>query len=101
MSVYVVFLTSSNHFVMLICYAYLFKTVFLLSVISVPDNDYFFDFVRHLTDWIMKVRAEAGSEIPQLSHRVLYMKKLWMLTVPGKDVNADVQFHYYQVAFWL
>jgi myosin-7 len=24
------------------------------------------------------------------------MKKLWTLTIPGKDVNADVRFHYHQ-----
>lgn len=26
------------------------------QVISVPDGDFFFDFVRHLTDWIKKAR---------------------------------------------
>lgn len=26
------------------------------QVISVPENDFFFDFVRHLTDWIKKAR---------------------------------------------
>ena len=26
------------------------------SVISVPEGDFFFDFVRHLTDWIRKAR---------------------------------------------
>jgi len=66
-------------------------------VISVPEGDFFFDFVRHLTDWIMKARAQAEMEIPQLSYQVFYMKKLWTLTIPGKDVNADVRFHYHQV----
>ena len=69
------------------------------AVISVPEGDFFFDFVRHLTDWIMKARAQAETEIPQLSYQVFYMKKLWTLTIPGKDVNADVRFHYHQVAF--
>jgi len=73
--------------------------VCLFSVISVPEGDFFFDFVRHLTDWIMKARAEASTEIPQLSYQVFYMKKLWTLTIPGKDVNADVRFHYHQVGF--
>lgn len=27
-----------------------------VQVISVPDGDFFFDFVRHLTDWIKKAR---------------------------------------------
>ena len=26
------------------------------KVISVPEGDFFFDFVRHLTDWIRKAR---------------------------------------------
>ena len=26
------------------------------SVISVPEGDFFFDFVRHLIDWIRKAR---------------------------------------------
>jgi len=28
----------------------------VLQVISVPEGDFFFDFVRHLTDWIKKAR---------------------------------------------
>lgn len=26
------------------------------KVISVPEEDFFFDFVRHLTDWIKKAK---------------------------------------------
>ena len=66
-------------------------------MISVPEGDFFFDFVRHLTDWIMKARSQ-DSEMPKLTYQVFFMKKLWTLTVPGKDVNADVMFHYYQVS---
>jgi len=67
------------------------------KVISVPEGDFFFDFVRHLTDWIVKARpANAGGALPALTYQVFFMKKLWTHTVPGKDVNADVMFHYHQ-----
>uniref|UniRef100_A0AAQ5YT46 Myosin VIIAb n=1 Tax=Amphiprion ocellaris TaxID=80972 RepID=A0AAQ5YT46_AMPOC len=64
------------------------------KVISVPDGDFFFDFVRHLTDWIKKARLV--KDVPSLTYQVFFMKKLWTNTVPGKDSMADSIFHYYQ-----
>lgn len=32
------------------------------KVISVPEGDFFFDFVRHLTDWIKKARPSRDGE---------------------------------------
>ena len=32
------------------------------KVISVPEGDFFFDFVRHITDWIRKGRALSDGE---------------------------------------
>ncbi|CAG5870200.1 unnamed protein product [Menidia menidia] len=69
------------------------------KVISVPDGDFFFDFVRHLTDWIKKARhVKDGSAgvVPSLTYQVFFMKKLWTNTVPGKDSMADFIFHFYQ-----
>ncbi|XP_020564813.1 unconventional myosin-VIIa-like isoform X2 [Oryzias latipes] len=69
------------------------------KVISVPDGDFFFDFVRHLTDWIKKARhVKDGSAgvLPPLTYQVFFMKKLWTNTVPGRDTMADSIFHYYQ-----
>ncbi|CAF92932.1 unnamed protein product, partial [Tetraodon nigroviridis] len=67
------------------------------KVISVPEGDFFFDFVRHLTDWIKKSRpATKDGIIPCLTYQVFFMKKLWTSTVPGKDSFADSIFHYYQ-----
>lgn len=94
-----------------------------MQVISVPDGDFFFDFVRHLTDWIKKARhiKEGRREcyltevkwhlhvalttvcgcvgvVPSLTYQVFFMKKLWTNTMPGKDTMADSIFHYYQVS---
>ncbi|XP_054884048.1 myosin VIIAa isoform X1 [Poeciliopsis prolifica] len=66
------------------------------KVISVPEGDFFFDFVRHLTDWIKKSRPAKDGIIPSLTYQVFFMKKLWTSTVPGKDSFADSIFHYYQ-----
>ena len=37
----------------------------VLQVISVPEGDFFFDFVRHLTDWIKKARPAKEGEPPE------------------------------------
>ncbi|ESO98886.1 hypothetical protein LOTGIDRAFT_213685 [Lottia gigantea] len=66
------------------------------KVISVPEGDFFFDFVRHLTDWIRKARPAREGATPQFTYQVFFMKKLWTNTVPGKDVNADTIFHFHQ-----
>ncbi|KAM8835793.1 unconventional myosin-VIIa isoform 1-T1 [Synchiropus picturatus] len=66
------------------------------KVISVPDGDFFFDFVRHLTDWIKKARQVKEGVLPSLTYQVFFMKKLWTNTAPGKDSMADSIFHYYQ-----
>ncbi|XP_076283183.1 unconventional myosin-VIIa ck isoform X2 [Lasioglossum baleicum] len=66
------------------------------KVISVPEGDFFFDFVRHLTDWIRKARPSRDGVPPQFTYQVFFMKKLWTNTVPGKDRNADLIFHFHQ-----
>uniref|UniRef100_A0A8C8INK3 Myosin VIIAb n=1 Tax=Oncorhynchus tshawytscha TaxID=74940 RepID=A0A8C8INK3_ONCTS len=66
------------------------------KVISVPEGDFFFDFVRHLTDWIKKARPAKDGVVPSLTYQVFFMKKLWTNTIPGKDSMADYIFHYYQ-----
>uniref|UniRef100_A0A8C3U5Y2 Myosin VIIA n=1 Tax=Catharus ustulatus TaxID=91951 RepID=A0A8C3U5Y2_CATUS len=68
------------------------------KVISVPEGDFFFDFVRHLTDWIKKARPAKDGIVPSLTYQVFFMKKLWTNTTPGKDSMADSIFHYYQVS---
>uniref|UniRef100_A0A0L8FWF9 Myosin-VIIa n=1 Tax=Octopus bimaculoides TaxID=37653 RepID=A0A0L8FWF9_OCTBM len=66
------------------------------KVISVPEGDFFFDFVRYLTDWIRKARPAREGTVSPFTYQVFFMKKLWTNTVPGVDVNADTIFHYFQ-----
>jgi len=68
-----------------------------ILVISVPEGDFFFDFVRHLTDWMKKSQAFKDAPRMQFTYQVFFMKKLWSNTVPGKDPQADIIFHYHQV----
>ena len=66
------------------------------KVISVPEGDFFFDFVRHLTEWLKKTKQHASGQNPNLVYQVFFMRKLWSNTVVGKDPNADCIFHYHQ-----
>ena len=40
----------------------LYSLISCFTVISVPEGDFFFDFVRHLTDWIKKARPSRDGE---------------------------------------
>ncbi|CAF1212835.1 unnamed protein product, partial [Didymodactylos carnosus] len=64
------------------------------KVISVPDGDFFFDFVRHLTEWIKKTKQR--EDPPKYTYQIFFMRKLWTNTVPGQDRMADIIFHYHQ-----
>jgi len=69
------------------------------KIISVPDGDFFFDFVRHLTEWLRKSKETPGakpSAPTSLVYMVFFMRKMWSSVVVGKDPNADCIFHYHQ-----
>ena len=81
------------------------------KIFSIPENEFFFDFIRHLTEWISKARPNRDGQsgwmgevlicsspgsVQQYSYQVFFMKKLWMNTVPGRDRNADIIFHFHQ-----
>lgn len=66
-------------------------------MISVPEGDFFFDFVRHLTEWLKRARPSKDASAANLTYQVFFMKKLWSTTVIGRDPIADCMFHYHQV----
>ncbi|XP_046852385.1 myosin-VIIa-like [Xenia sp. Carnegie-2017] len=73
------------------------------KVISVPEGDFFFDFISHLMKWLKKTIDASGTikdfkvdANPSIRYQVFFMKKLWTNTIPGKDPAADCIFHYHQ-----
>jgi len=64
------------------------------KVISVKEDNFFFDFVRQLTELLRKNKKTFES--PQLTYQVFFMRKLWSMCIPGKDLNADCIFHFHQ-----
>ncbi|CAI4233127.1 unnamed protein product [Auanema sp. JU1783] len=62
----------------------------------VPENDFFFDYVRQLSDEIQSTHSHKESQMVPINYQVFFMRMLWMDVVPGDDVNADLIFHYYQ-----
>uniref|UniRef100_A0A8C2C504 Si:ch73-194h10.2 n=1 Tax=Cyprinus carpio TaxID=7962 RepID=A0A8C2C504_CYPCA len=67
------------------------------KVLSLNETDYIFDSLRQITDWSRRAKRvnQAGSPV-NVSYTVYFMRKLWFSIVPGRDVEADLIFHYPQ-----
>ncbi|XP_046806985.1 myosin-VIIa isoform X1 [Lucilia cuprina] len=64
---------------------------------SIPENDFIFDFITELMQWIKQNMPTRSLDSQQTCpYQLYFMKKLWLNTTPGKDRNADVIFHYPQ-----
>uniref|UniRef100_A0AAR2KCB8 Uncharacterized protein n=1 Tax=Pygocentrus nattereri TaxID=42514 RepID=A0AAR2KCB8_PYGNA len=69
-------------------------SLFAKTTNKVPQ--YFFDNLKQLTDAPKKgkrAKEGAASIVPYL---VLFMRKLWFNVTPGKDLTADLTFHFPQ-----
>ncbi|KAJ0065199.1 hypothetical protein NL108_006548 [Boleophthalmus pectinirostris] len=67
------------------------------KVLSLNETDYFFDSLRQITDWskrAKRIRDAAGPST--ISYLVFFMRKLWFNVIPGRDLEADLIFHFPQ-----
>ena len=61
-----------------------------------PENEFFFDFIHQLTDWVRLNRPAKDPITPLFAYQIYFMRKLWINVIPGDDINADLIFHYHQ-----
>ncbi|KAM9459633.1 unconventional myosin-VIIb-like [Salvelinus alpinus] len=74
------------------------------KVMSLEDQNYFFDSLRQSTDQpkkIKKVReARKGGKTEgapaTMPYLVIFMRKLWFNVTPGRDLTSDLTFHFPQ-----
>uniref|UniRef100_A0AAZ3QMD3 Uncharacterized protein n=1 Tax=Oncorhynchus tshawytscha TaxID=74940 RepID=A0AAZ3QMD3_ONCTS len=66
------------------------------KVLSLNDSDYFFDSLRQITDWSKKAKSVKEGGPMNMSYLVFFMRKLWFNVSPGRDLEADLIFHYPQ-----
>ncbi|TRY91722.1 hypothetical protein DNTS_018969 [Danionella cerebrum] len=66
------------------------------KVVSMDSEEYFFDNLRQLTDIVKKGRKVKEAVPTIVPYLVLFMRKLWFNVIPGKDLTADLMFHFPQ-----
>ncbi|XP_072427812.1 unconventional myosin-VIIa-like [Chiloscyllium punctatum] len=66
------------------------------KVVSFPEGDFFFDHVRQVTDWYKKEKPVKSGTSVSVTYKVLFVRKLWLNVVPGRDLKADIVFHFPQ-----
>ncbi|KAI1882882.1 hypothetical protein AGOR_G00239480, partial [Albula goreensis] len=66
------------------------------KVVSLKDEDYFFDCLRQITDWSKKAKKVKEGVQQSMPYVVFFMRKLWFNVSPGRDVLADLTFHFPQ-----
>ncbi|XP_073732354.1 unconventional myosin-VIIb [Misgurnus anguillicaudatus] len=66
------------------------------KVESMNSEEYFFDNLRQLTDVVKKGKKNKETAPTIVPYLVLFMRKLWFNVIPGKDLTADLTFHFPQ-----
>ncbi|KAL2090404.1 hypothetical protein ACEWY4_015092 [Coilia grayii] len=66
------------------------------KVLSLNDTDYFFDSLRQITDYSKRAKRVREGEAVNVQYQVFFMRKLWFNVIPGRDMEADIIFHFPQ-----
>uniref|UniRef100_W5U6H9 Unconventional myosin-VIIa n=1 Tax=Ictalurus punctatus TaxID=7998 RepID=W5U6H9_ICTPU len=66
------------------------------KVVSMNEQQYFFDNLKELTDPPKKGKKAKEAISTTVPYLVLFMRKLWFNVIPGKDLKADLKFHFPQ-----
>jgi hypothetical protein len=77
------------------------KYEFPVQVISVPEGDFFFDFVRHLTDWIKKARPTRDGKFLKKSFILnrcrlekLFLVPVWWVNLSSAVARIQIRPYY-------
>ncbi|XP_053186633.1 unconventional myosin-VIIb-like [Scomber japonicus] len=66
------------------------------KVQSLEDDKYFFDSLRETSDTQKKGKKAKEGTTANMPYLVIFKRKLWFNVSPGKDLNADLMFHFPQ-----
>uniref|UniRef100_A0AAY4EUY2 Myosin VIIBb n=1 Tax=Denticeps clupeoides TaxID=299321 RepID=A0AAY4EUY2_9TELE len=66
------------------------------KVLGLNETDYFFDSLRQITDWSKKSKRVKEAGPVAVPYLVFFMRKLWFNVSPGRDLEADLIFHFPQ-----
>uniref|UniRef100_A0AAQ5ZU17 Myosin VIIBb n=1 Tax=Amphiprion ocellaris TaxID=80972 RepID=A0AAQ5ZU17_AMPOC len=66
------------------------------DMMSLEENRYFFDCLRQITSVPKKGKKVKEGSPANISTKVIFKRKLWFNVSPGKDIIADLTFHFPQ-----
>ncbi|XP_035798797.2 unconventional myosin-VIIa-like isoform X2 [Amphiprion ocellaris] len=66
------------------------------KMMSLEENRYFFDCLRQITSVPKKGKKVKEGSPANISTKVIFKRKLWFNVSPGKDIIADLTFHFPQ-----
>uniref|UniRef100_A0A674CB98 Myosin VIIB n=1 Tax=Salmo trutta TaxID=8032 RepID=A0A674CB98_SALTR len=66
------------------------------KVMSLEDQNYFFDSLRQTTDQPKKTKKVREARKATMPYLVIFMRKLWFNVTPGRDLTSDLTFHFPQ-----